>query len=506
MASLRLEPLSAFNFRTPDEWPCWKKQFEQVCLVSGLSGDAEEKHVSTLLYCMGEDADDTLTSTNSTADKHKQYQTIITKLDGFFQVWWNVIFEWARFNCCVQKEWESVEQFITSLYNLVETCDYGDLKDKMIRTELLLGFGTRLYLNASKRLQTLVRQRSSTWAPTHPEWFLKGGQVTGLCTEAIQPQREEPPSKEGPKHTQGPRIPSALDVIVVLIPDTSVLQRTLGGHKCHKWGHYSAKCFSKSVMAIHEPPESVDDFAFLNTVGSDHGAPWTYTIRINGQDVLFKVDTGAEVTFIWEEHASLLSQDVKLPSKQLHGLDSKPLSVVGEIKATMTYKEKQAMQTIFVVCNLQHNLVGLPAIQDVDILTRIDAISTPIKEQFPSLFTGLVTFQGGSYRVQLKPDSTPFALSTPRNVPLPLRDKVRDELTQMEALGAISPVEEPTPWCAGMVIVPKKSNRVRICVNYHALNESMLQEVCPLSKVNETLAKMAGAPVFSQLDANCGFW
>ena len=129
MASLRLQPPSAFNFRTPDEWPRWKKRFEQFRLASGLSDEGQEKQVSTLLYCMGEDADDTLTSTNITAAERKQYQSVIEKLDGFIQVRRNVIFERARFNRRVQKEGESVEQFITSLYNLVDTCDYGDLKD-----------------------------------------------------------------------------------------------------------------------------------------------------------------------------------------------------------------------------------------------------------------------------------------------------------------------------------------------------------------------------------------
>ena len=35
---------------------------------------------------------------------------------------------------------------------------------------------------------------------------------------------------------------------------------------------------------------------------------------------------------------------------------------------------------------------------------------------------------------------------------------------------------------------------------------SVLQEVHPLPKVDETLAQMAAATVFSKLDANCGFW
>ena len=276
-------------------------------------------------------------------------------------------------------------------------------------------------------------------------------------------------------------------------------------HKCHKQGHYSAQCFSKSVREIHDPPES-DDFAFLNTVGSDRGTFWTCTISVNGQNVPFKVDTGAEVTVISEKYAKLLSQDLQPPSKRLHGPDRQPLSVMGEITTAMTYKDKQVTQTIFVVRNLQYNLVGLPAIRALGILTRIEAISVPIKEQFPSLFTGLGTFHGSSYEIQLKPDSKPFALFTPRNVPLPLRDKVKDELARMEALDIIAPVEEPTPWCAGMVVVPKKSNQVRICVDFRALNESVLREVHPLPKVDETLAQMAGATVFSKLDANCGFW
>ena len=169
MASLCLQPPSAFNFRTPDKWSRWKKRFEQFRLASGLSVKAEEKQVSTLLYCMGEDADDTLASTHITTDKRKQYQAVIAKLDGFFQVRRNVIFERARFNCHIQKEGESVEQLITSLYNLVETCNFGDLKNKMIRDRIVVGIRDQAL---SEHLQTvadltlekakaLVRQREA---------------------------------------------------------------------------------------------------------------------------------------------------------------------------------------------------------------------------------------------------------------------------------------------------------------------------------------------------------
>ena len=57
-----------------------------------------------------------------------------------------------------------------------------------------------------------------------------------------------------------------------------------------------------------------------------------------------------------------------------------------------------------------------------------------------------------------------------------------------------------------MVVVPKLNNRVRICVDLTKLNESVCRERHPLPAVEQTLAQIAGARVFSKLDANSGFW
>ena len=126
-------------------------------------------------------------------------------------------------------------------------------------------------------------------------------------------------------------------------------------------------------------------------------------------------------------------------------------------------------------------------------------------QRFPKVFKGLGNL-GDEFAIKLKPDAKPFALSTPRNIALPLRPKVAQELAKMENMGVITKVDEPTPWCAGMVVVPKKSGKVRICVDLKPLNESVLREVHPLPKVDETLAQLSGAKIFTKLDANSGFW
>ncbi len=76
----------------------------------------------------------------------------------------------------------------------------------------------------------------------------------------------------------------------------------------------------------------------------------------------------------------------------------------------------------------------------------------------------------------------------------------------MQSLGVITKIDKPTKWCAGMMVTPKKSGAVRICVDFLPLNESVLRETHPLPTVDHTLAQLAGATRFSKLDANCKFW
>ena len=57
-----------------------------------------------------------------------------------------------------------------------------------------------------------------------------------------------------------------------------------------------------------------------------------------------------------------------------------------------------------------------------------------------------------------------------------------------------------------MVVVPKGNGEVCICVDLTHLNRSILRERHPIPAVEQSLAQLAGAQVFSTLDANSGFW
>ena len=163
--------------------------------------------------------------------------------------------------------------------------------------------------------------------------------------------------------------------------------------------------------------------AFLSAVVSTDETSWTANIRVNGETMKFKVDTGAEVTAVTKLALTQLGIVQLHPAtKTLCGPDRKPLKVLGQTSATLSHCGKSCIHDIFVVEKLKHNLLGLPAIKDLNLLVMVNHMSsnyTEIVNKFPSVFTGLGSLSN-EFETQLKLDAKPFALYTPRKVPYAL--------------------------------------------------------------------------------------
>ena len=125
----------------------------------------------------------------------------------------------------------------------------------------------------------------------------------------------------------------------------------------------------------------------------------------------------------------------------------------------------------------------------------VEGATDEYHREFPDIFNGLGKMEG-PYTITLKENAQPFAVNVPRRVALPLMEKTKRELKRMEALGVISKVEQPTDWCAPMVVVPKSQDDVRICVDLTKLNESVRRERYEMPSVDYTLGQLAGAKIF----------
>ena len=86
---------------------------------------------------MGHQDEDILTPLKLTQDELKKYDTVKAKLDSYFVIRRNVIFERSKFNKRVQLE--TVDSFVTDLHCMAEHCQFGDINDELIRDRLVVG-------------------------------------------------------------------------------------------------------------------------------------------------------------------------------------------------------------------------------------------------------------------------------------------------------------------------------------------------------------------------------
>ena len=73
-----------------------------LAIVHQHRAHGQESQINTLIYAMGDQADDILNSFNLTSAQLKQFHTVKTRFDEHFLVRQNVIFEQAKFNRCRQ--------------------------------------------------------------------------------------------------------------------------------------------------------------------------------------------------------------------------------------------------------------------------------------------------------------------------------------------------------------------------------------------------------------------
>lgn len=81
---------------------------------------------------------------------------------------------------------------------------------------------------------------------------------------------------------------------------------------------------------------------------------------------------------------------------------------------------------------LKTNLLGLPAITSLQLVYRVEEMICDARQDFQVCFK-----DWEPYQIKLKEDAVPYSLYTPRNVVIPLREKVKMELNQMETNGII---------------------------------------------------------------------
>ena len=84
MAAFQISPPENLTFTTTEEWPRWIKRFKRYRQASVLCNKAEVSQVNILIYTMGYQAEDILTSFRLLEADRKKYGEVKEKFESHF--------------------------------------------------------------------------------------------------------------------------------------------------------------------------------------------------------------------------------------------------------------------------------------------------------------------------------------------------------------------------------------------------------------------------------------
>lgn len=583
-------------------WLQWRRMFENYMIACDLASAEPVRKRAVLLHALGAEgqrifyslpaaSNTSTTITTSSTDDNEQsneYMVALQILEAHFSPTVNVVAERFKFRQRAQWPGENIDDYIASIRELASTCNFQGFHDEMLRDQLVektnsarlrerLLLEPNLQLNKAIQIaqhtEQAIRDAKSLSNPKFQSTTSRPGVAESAACAKVHSRRNTNSAKRNPRQA-GSRFKEGAGggnrpnggtqsnncyrcgSFQHLANEPGCPARDAECDKCTKVGHYARMCRSKQInkpnsRRVHQiEDEHQSDFTvkkdeelhthvLLTETTNQIIQNITCTVKINGIELPFTVDTASDVTLLnVETFDKYFVRDVLTQSnREITSYSKDIIPIIGCLQASVAYKGRKMVGNVYVVHHgasllgkdaiygLKLQIDGgklvcmateikdgptLPIINDSTAnpsssTQKDDYTSNPIAQEFNSLFTeGLGLIKGFSHRVVVKSGVCPTQ-QTLRRLPYAVRDKVSAELKRLENEGIIERVTEATEWVSPMVVVKKKSGDIRICVDMRRVNEAIVIEKHPIPHINELLSSMNGANIFSKLDLKSAY-
>ena len=522
-------------------WKRFKRLWKNYEIASRLSSQSSELRTATLLTCIGPDVLDIYDGLPFTDEAEKtNVDKVIELLEAYFIGETNEIYEAYLFNQRVQEVGESFDSFLTALRTLAKTCNFGSMQDRMIRDRFVVGIkenSTRKKLLIETKLTLnkcidICRANENT-----------ANQLKDMTqTEEVSAINTGKPPNERPVQTKPPQ-----KIKCKFCHRFHLRKKELcpaWQHKCSACGemnHFSAACrnpktnqqqqkkrvhnVEESLCAKHDDEDS-DEYLFsvesVASVQAKSSPKKIYaSMRLRDETVKFQVDCGATVNILPADVYQKVFSDPQLSRLEksettLVMFNQSELKPLGCVKVETTNpRNDQCFLTEYTVVPRGHiALLGAQTVQQFSLITvntdNIMSVSDTaaaqpdIVSEFEDVFSGEGKLEE-KLHLEIDKSVTPVALPV-RKVPFAVKEPLKQELERLVEKGILEPVAVPTEWISSMVVVKKSNGKIRLCIDPKPLNQALKRNHYPLPVMDDLLAQLANAKVFSVVDARNGFW
>ena len=391
--TLQVSPVAPFDPHVDanslcQRWKRWVRAFELYVGASGVKDDKKKRQL--LLHCAGMDVQDIFYTFPATGT---DYKTANDKLTAHFTPKQNISYNRHVFRKEVQKEGESVGQFVTRLRQLAALCEFGDQVDDFIRDQVVDNcrskrLRTKLLAEQDLTLDRTLALSAATEAAEHQAAQIAHDEerVSAVATRVRENTRPRSSRQraQGGNRSQAPQDNKpTCNRCGTRVHAGDVCQRTKGKKcfKCGQQGHFSRVC--KQSKTHEEPPNPGVRYVSEPSSGSDddYRSEYAYamsqsksvTMTVGDVPISMLIDSGSTCNTLNSEcKEHLVQQGIALmPCKRrIHPYNSPPIPVhqlVREsVEATRSEKER---------------LVSLLEAKEKDILARSQACDALEKEK-----------------------------------------------------------------------------------------------------------------------------
>ena len=486
MASQYFEP---FHFANPRDWFTRMEAAHQ--LLEASSGHTISQK-TFLLASIGSKASSLLAdllAPDSIQDASIKYDNIKTTLLSHLKAQHLEIAERSNFYSATQGHNETASDFFSRLKKLAEVCNFGTSLESMLRDRFVLGCRS---IDARKRLLQL------------DPLTLQTVQDTLAIQEAIETARTGALADSGDIHYSKKK-PFTSNKSPRLCNRCAKLNCKQGSNcpamgkqctKCGKMNHFRIACRSKPRQ--ESSVNSSETLLHLDAIPT-HSTDSRLAVQLNGHRCVMEVDTGAAATIIsariWR---NMGSPSLAVSNRFFSAYDGHRMRPLGDlIDCCIQTNETMTTATITVVeSSKEYGLLGRDILDKFVappvITNAVDASSLPAMKIDP------VTIDVA--------DPTKLRFCKARPVPLPLVDKVNDELQKLQDKGIIRPVSN-SKYASPVVWVKKRDGSLRMCADFKVhLNRCLESDSYPMPAIETIFSGMSNAKVFAKIDLKEAYW